>query len=67
MLILLLDGKIMQQNIKLLGKNEEWLINELMKRNVLSIADVLLACVDLNGNFYIDLKNQDPSVCDVLH
>lgn len=64
---LIIDGKIMQQNIKLLGKNKEWLINELMKRNVLSTADVLLACVDSNGNFHIDLKNQDPSVCDVLH
>lgn len=64
---LIIDGKLMHQNIALLDKGEEWVISELKKRNISSVADVLLACVDSNGEFHIDLKNQNPIVYNVLH
>ncbi len=64
---LIIDGKLMQQNIALLNKSEEWLTNELKKRNISSVADVLLACIDSNGDFHIDLKNQDPTIYNFLH
>ena len=64
---LIIDGKLMSQNIAQINKSEAWLQNELRKRNISSIADVLLASIDSNGNFYIDLKNRDPSIHNVLH
>ena len=64
---LIIDGKLMSENIALINKSESWLKNELKERNIFSIADVLLACIDSNGNIYIDLKNQDPKVLNVLH
>lgn len=64
---IIVDGKLMTQNISMLKINESWILNELKKRNISSIKNILLACYDTNGNLYIDLKNNDPIVFNVLN
>lgn len=63
---IIIDGKLMLQNISMLNINESWILNELKKQNISSIKDILLACYDTNGNLHIDLKNNDPKVFNVL-
>ena len=36
---IIIDGKIMKDNLKLLGKSDEWVKNELKKRNITSIKE----------------------------
>lgn len=62
----IIDGKIMKNNLKLLEKNESWLLNELKKNNIFSVENVLLACCDTSGFLHIDRKNNDPQVFSVL-
>ena len=62
----IIDGKIMKNNLKLLEINEIWLLNELKKNNILSVKNVLLACYDTSGFLHIDIKNNDPQVFNVL-
>ncbi len=64
--ILVLDGKILSENLKLLNRKDSWLINELKKYNIPSVKDVLLASYDTDGNLHIDLKNKDPKINNVL-
>lgn len=56
----IIDGKLMIENVKKLNKDELWLKNELIKNNVHSEKDVLLASCDTNGVLHIDRKNADP-------
>lgn len=53
---LIYDGKIVTENMSQHRYSENWLINELNKRN-LAITDVSYAVVGTKGNLYIDLKN----------
>lgn len=63
---IIIDGKIMKNNLELINKNELWLMNELKKQSVFNVEEVLLACYDMNGCLNIDLKNQDPPIMNVL-
>jgi uncharacterized membrane protein YcaP (DUF421 family) len=62
----IIDGKIMLSNLKLLGKDESWLLKELKKSKISAVEDVLLACCDAEGSLHIDMKNQDPPVLNIL-
>lgn len=62
----IIDGKIMKENLSLLDKNESWLLSELKKSNILTPESVLLACCDTSGVLHIDRKNNDPQVFNVL-
>lgn len=63
---IIIDGKIMRNNLSLINKDEQWLLKELKKINVVSVEEVLLACYDASGSLHIDRKNQDPSILNVL-
>ncbi len=63
----IIDGTLMRQNLYMLKIDESWILNELGKRNISSIKNILLACYDTNGNLHIDLKNNDPKVFNVLN
>lgn len=45
----ILDGHIMSENLKLSGKNEEWLIKKLHEQKITELTDVFLATVSSNN------------------
>jgi uncharacterized membrane protein YcaP (DUF421 family) len=53
---LIIDGRIMKANLRLVNLDEKWLTNELSKRNIPSVKDVLLASLDTEGELYIAMK-----------
>lgn len=55
---IIVDGKIMENNLKSIGKEENWLKKQLENQNVSRIRDVLLATADINGNLSLFLKGQ---------
>ncbi len=55
---IIIDGKIMENNLKSIGKEENWLKKQLENQNVSRIHDVLLATADINGNLSVFLKGQ---------
>uniref|UniRef100_A0A7C2ECR2 DUF421 domain-containing protein n=1 Tax=Ammonifex degensii TaxID=42838 RepID=A0A7C2ECR2_9THEO len=56
---LVVDGVIIQQNLKQNNLTEEWLFKELEKQGIYSLKDVLYASLDTEGKLYVD-KRQDP-------
>ncbi len=54
---LIVDGKIMYENLKKIGKNEKWLENQIKKFNTKS-QDVLIATIDGKGNFFCQEKQK---------
>ena len=53
---LVLDGKVMKENLKIIGKKEKWLNNELKKFKVES-KDVLIATINESGEFFCQRKD----------
>ena len=54
---LIIDGKIMYENLKKIGKNEKWLENQIKKFDTKS-QDVLIATIDGKGNFFCQEKQK---------
>ena len=55
---IIIDGKIMSENLKAMGKNEQWLKNELQKQKIDKISEILLATVDTENNLSVFFKNE---------
>lgn len=49
----IVNGKLMHENLKTMGIDEAWLSAELSKQNYASGAGILLACVDAQNTLYI--------------
>lgn len=54
---LIIDGNIMENNLKHSGKNEKWLNSQLSANGVKNVKDVLLATCDIDNNFTVYVKN----------
>ncbi len=52
-----IDGKLMKENLKNINKTEEWLEKELEKQKV-KMSDLLLAIVDVNDKVTVYKKNE---------
>lgn len=63
---LIIDGRILEQHLKLVNRDETWLRDELQKQNIRDINKVLLASLDTEGNIYIDAKEDQIRELDVL-
>ncbi|WP_062110171.1 DUF421 domain-containing protein [Bacillus niameyensis] len=50
---LIMDGEIIQENLKQNNLSQEWLHTELQKRHV-TVGEVVYAVLAINGNIYID-------------
>lgn len=50
--IIINDGKLLKDNLRLLGRDMNWLKSELKKHNVCSIRQVYLLSLDDGGNIY---------------
>lgn len=61
---IIIDGNIMYENLKNMGKSEKWLLKKL-KDKAYDVKDVLYATVDVHDNFVIYPKNDDEYL-DVL-
>lgn len=63
---LIIDGEIMYKHLKLINHDENWLYEELKKKNIASIKDVILAFLDNNNNLQVKLKNPNVQIFNVL-
>lgn len=54
--ILINNGQLMKHNLTIMGRDETWLLNELISRNVDSISDVYLMTLDKSGRIYFSQK-----------
>lgn len=63
---LIIDGKVMEDNLKLVNLDKNWLINELKKRNISSFDEIFLASLNSNGILFIDKKNIKQDLQTVL-
>jgi uncharacterized membrane protein YcaP (DUF421 family) len=50
---IIMDGKILDNNLNYIGKNEHWLKKQLIGYGVHEIKDVFYAGMDTSGNFYV--------------
>ena len=62
----IIDGKIMHNNLKNINKDEKWLKQELKVKGHSDISKILLATVDLNKKLTIYKKNNTLDSKDVL-
>jgi uncharacterized membrane protein YcaP (DUF421 family) len=53
------DGKIIENNLKRLNLQEEWLQEQLRKNGITSVTDVYYAEVQTDGSLYIDSRNDN--------
>jgi len=61
----IVDGKIMKENLKNCNKDEKWLISEVKKQNK-KIGDILLGTVDVNSKLVLFEDTKDYLTKDVL-
>ncbi len=52
---IILDGKILKNNLQKNNFNQEWLYNELSKKGIEDIKEIAFAALSSNGNLYVDL------------
>ncbi len=62
----IIDGKIMKNNLKKLGKDSEWLMKQLKEKGIQNKRDVLLATLDETGKLTLYRDNQDIIPLDIL-
>lgn len=52
----IIDGKIMEENLKAIGKDKFWLVNKVNEQDM-DIKDILLGIANLNNDLYLYNKN----------
>lgn len=57
---LILDGAIMEKELKELRLSKAWLYHQLEKQSINDASEVSLAQLDTQGNMYVDLKGNKP-------
>lgn len=62
----ILDGKLMEKNLKHTGNDEKWLQNQIKAQGAKQIEDVLLATCDTSNQVTVYLKSNRKEAKDVL-
>lgn len=62
----ILDGKIMQENLKHTGNDEKWLHSQIKAQGAKEVEDVLLATCDMSNQMTVYLKKNQKEAKDVL-
>lgn len=57
--LVIIDGKLIEKNVKKYGYTKEWLLGEINKQGAKDFKDVFLAQIDSKGNVYVDLYVDD--------
>lgn len=52
---LILDGKVIEQNLQHKGLNKEWINRKLKEKGIENVQEVAFAALATNGNLYVDL------------
>ena len=60
--ILVIDGNLMDENIRYIGKTREWVIKRLDKMGYNDISNLLLVICDNKEQFTVYIKNNDGDV-----
>lgn len=63
----IIDGKVLEENLKKTGNNEAWLYKQLNKQNINDIKNIFLATCDNNNNLIIYLKNKKQNKHDFFN
>lgn len=56
--MLIMDGKICYENLKVINKDENWVLNQLQEKNITTPKEVFLAVMNSSGKVYIQLKEE---------
>ncbi len=56
----IMDGKILEENLNYIGKDEHWLKKQLIGYGVHELTDVFYAGLDSSGNFYVSKRQNNP-------
>lgn len=60
------EGQIIDQNLKQLNLDEQWLLDELRKKGIADLKQVVYASLDTEGNLYVDkYKDELKQVTDI--
>lgn len=62
----IIDGKIMKNNLNLCNKNEEWLLKQLKVKGYSDLENILLATLDINDKINVYERNYNLKSKDVL-
>lgn len=62
----IIDGKIMSQNLKHIGNNEKWLTKQLRAHNISDVSEVFLATCDRNNKLCVYKKLTEKTTMDLL-
>lgn len=52
---IIIDGKLIEKNLKSINLNKHWIDKELKKKNINNIKDISFGVISSNGELYIDL------------
>ena len=63
---IIIDTKIMKQNLKNMNKTEEWLKKQLKEKGYKNTKSILLATLDINEKLIINDKNNNEKIENVL-
>ena len=58
-IMLILDGKILKNNLKAIDKDEQWLLSELNKKGIDDFKNAFLCLLDEDSNIYAQLKQKE--------
>lgn len=61
-----IDGKVMHKNLRILHKDEEWLLKELKVKGYKDLSKILLCTLDEQQKVTIYEKNEDIEILDIL-
>ena len=62
----IIDGKIMKENLRHAGKDEKWLTTHMKGQGALRVEDVVLATCSMDGQLTVFLKENKKEAVDVL-
>ena len=57
-LIVINEGRVLSENLRILGKDEKWLEKELRKNKLSSPRDVYIMTVDMAGGVFLSPKKR---------
>lgn len=60
----IIDGKILMENLKFTGNDQMWLEKQLVSQNISNISEVFLAFCDFNNNLSIYVNNYEKNLHD---
>ena len=62
----MIDGHIMPENLKAMGKNEDWLLKHLKQQNIKNKEDIILATLDGDNNLSVYLEGQKQKKLQIM-